>query len=59
MIKVGLIGLGAMGGTHATAYNQLKGEVDFKVTAFRLGKIGGIYRKGKGKPQIKTLTITI
>ena len=33
MIKIGLIGLGSMGGTHAAAYEQLKGKFDFKITA--------------------------
>ena len=33
MIKIGLIGLGAMGSTHTAAYEQLKGEFDFKVVA--------------------------
>ncbi|GHU97753.1 hypothetical protein FACS1894211_00150 [Clostridia bacterium] len=33
MIKVGLIGLGYMGGTHAAAYGQLLQKLNFRVTA--------------------------
>ena len=33
MIKIGLLGLGAMGTTHANAYEALKGKIDFKITA--------------------------
>ena len=33
MTKIGIIGLGFMGGTHAAAYQQLKSVLDFKVTA--------------------------
>lgn len=33
MIKVGLIGVGFMGGTHALCYESLLGKEDFKVTA--------------------------
>jgi predicted dehydrogenase len=33
MIKVGLIGAGFMGGTHAACYEALMGNKDFKVTA--------------------------
>ena len=33
MIKIGIIGLGFMGGMHAAAYRQLKSALDFKVTA--------------------------
>ena len=33
MIKIGLIGLGFMGKTHAAAYRQLQATLDFKVTA--------------------------
>ena len=33
MIKIGIIGLGFMGKMHASAYRQLAGVLDFKVTA--------------------------
>ena len=33
MTKIGLIGLGFMGGTHASAYKQLQSVLDFRVTA--------------------------
>jgi len=33
MIKIGIIGLGFMGRTHASAYRQLQSVFDFKVTA--------------------------
>ena len=33
MIKIGLIGTGFMGGTHATCYEALLGTGDFTVTA--------------------------
>jgi len=33
MIKIGIIGLGFMGKTHAAAYQQLKSVLDFEITA--------------------------
>ena len=33
MTKIGIIGLGFMGRTHAAAYQQLKSALDFKITA--------------------------
>lgn len=33
MIKIGLIGLGSMGGMHAACYEALAGQADFQVTA--------------------------
>ena len=33
MVKIGIIGLGFMGRTHAAAYRQLQSVLDFKVTA--------------------------
>jgi len=33
MIKIGIIGLGFMGETHASAYKQLKSVLDFEITA--------------------------